>query len=644
MEKAYNYNYDVLVFSTFIKQSDSIEFQLGESNIFNMVNLSLLDGIIYAPDYMYIPGLKDKLERMLNEQCTCPIVVLDTKTGDWPLIELDDTKTMENLVDHLIDVHHVKKINLITGPKTHMHAKARWNGYLNSMKKHGLSVDEEQVLFGDFWVDTAVAYIKEIIEGKIQWPEAIVCANDQIAMAICNELASYGYLVPKDMIVVGYDRNFDYVSKTMTLTHCETPRMQQGNNAVTLLYNMLEGANEPLINDPLGDILLGQSCGCQPTYNDIVPFLKEQQASYQLETFYHSNHMEENLVSSNTLRECMEKICWYTYQIPEMKEIYLCLCDEWRNYIDIFDNDTEEEITNDIPYIGERKEKEYLQDSAGNEYLFQGYTDNMMIYAKKVNNEARVNREFYDTRIILPALYEERDYPTTYFFTPLHFKDRCLGYTALSFGKEIISPNENYRTWVRNINNALEFIRIQYELRYYNQRLNRLAIRDELTGLYNRHGFNMLAEEMINNSKKTNSKILMLFGDMDNLKQINDKYGHLEGDNAIRTLAQAFMSACRNDEVCARVGGDEIIIVTEGVQSSYVVEAIQTHISQFLEDYNRLTSKPYDIRVSLGFYEARVNETEVCESKADEILKYFYTQADSSMYRNKQLRKLQMLK
>ena len=102
---------------------------------------------------------------------------------------------------------------------------------------------------------------------------------------------------------------------------------------------------------------------------------------------------------------------------------------------------------------------------------------------------------WFDTSLMLPRIYEPRDYATAYIFTPLHFKDRCFGYSVLSYGGVPRSYDTTFRKWIKNVNSSLESLRRQIKLQYMYKRMEQMAVTDMLTGLYNRNGFNLYSAE-----------------------------------------------------------------------------------------------------------------------------------------------------
>lgn len=90
--------------------------------------------------------------------------------------------------------------------------------------------------------------------------------------------------------------------------------------------------------------------------------------------------------------------------------------------------------------------------------------------------------------------------------------------------------------------------------------LTEAALRDKLTGLYNRRGLSLLASPLLANLRRTESPAQLLFADVDDLKAINDQHGHAAGDAAIVTTADALRATFRDSDLVARYGGDEFLV------------------------------------------------------------------------------------
>lgn len=139
----------------------------------------------------------------------------------------------------------------------------------------------------------------------------------------------------------------------------------------------------------------------------------------------------------------------------------------------------------------------------------------------------------------------------------------------------------------------------------YNNQKNQISL-DELTGLNNRRELNKYIEKILNADEMQKVCICML--DADHFKQINDKFGHLEGDNALKTLSGILKRACgatKNDWFLSRYGGDEFIIVGLNKSPEHI-RSMREHIYDELKRVNSNAHSPYTLGLSFGYAEGMV--------------------------------------
>lgn len=159
--------------------------------------------------------------------------------------------------------------------------------------------------------------------------------------------------------------------------------------------------------------------------------------------------------------------------------------------------------------------------------------------------------------------------------------------------------------------------------------LKALSFTDDLTGLYNRRGFFILAEQGLKTAQRTGKEMLLIYGDLDNLKGINDTFGHKEGDQALTDTAQLLKDTFRESDIIARMGGDEFVILAmNSLESS--AEKLITRFKQILNVYHLQTKRPYRISISFGF--SSFDPLNPCS--VDVLI----AQADKFMYENKQMK------
>jgi diguanylate cyclase (GGDEF)-like protein len=129
-----------------------------------------------------------------------------------------------------------------------------------------------------------------------------------------------------------------------------------------------------------------------------------------------------------------------------------------------------------------------------------------------------------------------------------------------------------------------------------------MATYDELTGIYNRRGFKTIAQYSLNLCARQQIPAALVFMDLDKFKQINDRFGHAEGDRALITFAEQIKATYRNSDVVARLGGDEFAALLPNT-SKLLAEDLVTILQQSLKKHQQEISLDYDINFSYGIVE-----------------------------------------
>ena len=154
---------------------------------------------------------------------------------------------------------------------------------------------------------------------------------------------------------------------------------------------------------------------------------------------------------------------------------------------------------------------------------------------------------------------------------------------------------------------------------------------DDLTGLYNRRGFFSLAQKKLEISKRIKKKMFIIFVDIDNMKWINDTFGHREGDQSLIETSEILKRSYREADVIARMGGDEFaIIAMENTETSD--EILFSRLQKNLDFHNNETSRGYNLSMSIGI----IHFDHESNSTIDELL----SRADTLMYEDKKRKKL----
>ena len=153
------------------------------------------------------------------------------------------------------------------------------------------------------------------------------------------------------------------------------------------------------------------------------------------------------------------------------------------------------------------------------------------------------------------------------------------------------------------------------------------VLRDDLTGLYNRRGFALLAERRLKESRRSGAPQALVFADVDDFKAVNDAHGHDAGDRALVLAARALTATFRETDIVARIGGDEFAIVADLGGGDYAVDALAVRLEKQIARLLADSGLGFDLALTLGVTYSRAPQA----LSLDELLR----QADEFMYERK---------
>lgn len=601
-KKAAEYNYNVAVFAPFLaKKFDSTLNEQGEDNIYNLIDYDAFDGFIVLPNSLSEASSK-KLEEILKN-VEKPVVYVDKESDYFYSVCSDDYNSFKIIVNHLIKEHGFTRINCITGFQGFNLSEARLQGYKDALTENNIEIEDDRYTYGDFWRIEPVKFVDHILSCGLELPQAIVCANDTMAITICETLAERGYKVPGDIAVTGFDRILDGRIFHPQISSLEPAMVSMGEETVNVIMKILSGETLDKVQKISGNFFPTESCGCpyiirEKEANDIDTLHQNVELS---QYFINSIYMYENLQESETIEELFLTLANYWYMIDGIKTLHIFICENW-----------------DVLNEQEMKEKNFIPG-------YSKYVIDRFVAGEE--DSEKVNLGKIEAAKMFPPLFDNNLPPEMYFFFPVNFQNVTFGYSVVTCHGKTIAPNSIFRNWIKYLSNALEHLRSKQHLQWALKRIERISEMDALTGVYNRLGYENRVNKLFKKALDENRQFLVIMGDLDCLKKINDNFGHAEGDNAIRIIAKAFQNSFTEDEVCARIGGDEFIMFGVGDFDNEKLDNYFLRIREYLQHYNQNSTKPYIIDVSLGRYCGNV-----CENDS---LKDWIDRADDNMYQHK---------
>ena len=317
LERAFEHDLDACIFSMYRKYQDTAERELGESNIFSLMRPEDYDGAVILEDSIQTAGAAKRLEERLHEQFgDKPVLVVEQDSPYFPYIFTDGYSAMVELVDHLIEVHGYTDIAFLAGKKWHKHSITRANAYRAAMKAHGLEPSEDRTIYGDFWYSSGEVCADQLMGKGKALPQAVVCANDAMAIGLCNAFERRGVRIPQDVAVVSYDSTYEGQTSPKPITSSLVPAVELGHYAADFIYNSLCGKQTPPF-EYKPKLVIGQTCGCTEMTIPKHSANRDRWGTEISEEGYDSvfNTLAENLMAQTDIQEFLSVIYSYAYQI-----------------------------------------------------------------------------------------------------------------------------------------------------------------------------------------------------------------------------------------------------------------------------------------------------------------------------------------
>lgn len=574
IDKAAEFGYFVEIFSSTDGENLG-NYGIGEKSILRIPNFDDFSGVIFVSGTYLSAELCSRIAETLQSKCSCPIIDINQNHSFAPSVELDNDSATGQITEHLIGTHHYKRICYLGNVLEPYFSNRRKEAYSKVMKIHSLPVTDADIYECTYEESQIAASLTHFLSaGK---PDAIVCYNDRMALSMLAELLNRGYRVPEDIALTGTDMLDEGQSMNPSLTSVTFPVKELGKTAVEQLLLAIRGEQVEEISIIKAVPHIGGSCGCSNTYEK-NPFFFQHSVNRKVarmeDAIIDNIHMSSSLQGIVDLNEGIDLLEQFLPQIPACRDLYLCLYPDWDSI------------------------STHIRTITASEDEYKPNTDTILLkFAYK--NGKRLHECAFAKQSTLPDYLFDTD-AYAYIFSPLYFGEKEFGYVAMSYHGKNMSYPVGFFSWLMNVSSMLRNISENKRTGLLVSRLEEIYMKDEMTGLYNRHGYNLLSEELLENIKNTDTILTAFVFDLDGLKSINDTYGHSEGDFAICVLGGALKNALKEGDICTRIGGDEFYLLSANYTKDTAHDLIY-RINHYLSNYNRLHTKQYSLSVSSGF-------------------------------------------
>lgn len=559
-----------------------------------------------------------------------PVVSISVPTDllDSAYTKVDCSLTYNEIVHHLSEIHGCKKIGFFSGNLINtVECKERYEAYKNALHENELQMDEKLILHGDLRSATAEKIILENYSKKSKIPfDALICVNDLTAVGAIKALQKLNVKVPDEVKIIGFDNTTHASSCSPKLSTVNQDIFGQGYAAAEIAYKKLCGKKVDQENLIYPKIIYRQSCGCIPLADysdackdedlvtlhthDIERNFSEQNRTYPnfLNGIARVYSLFDLVKSGTTLKHF-----FYTLKyLMETAQIETCAVCFYETPLTIYkDSDF---------VIPEKMKLEMYADLKTGEELFEpGITFNPI------------------KSILPPGTFKKTK--GSYIIQPISAGEINYGYILFTLSSDVLALYSIFLKIISNgIAQAYEYTEAisknqqltdeNKELQKSNSALSKKSKTDELTKILNRRGFLELGQQTIDIAIEMGRNGLVFFADMDNLKIINDTFGHKVGDRAIRAQATVLTQSLRANDVVGRIGGDEFAIVASGLNITQI-EKIRNKVQTLSDKIKQEKGFEFNLSCSLGAIEF---------TKENHNLEQLLKTADKNMYKEKKIK------
>jgi len=593
-EYASKEDFDVFVFLSFASYSEHVTLMRGELNIYELLDPEDYDGVIVFSTAINSVETAISICNRAKEK-NIPVVSIGMEMDGIHSVCVSNDEGMRDLVDHLIEEHDVKRAFFIGGTPDHVDNIARLKVTKESFEAHGLKLNDDDIGYGKWTNRYTALVIDEMVSSGRELPDAIICANDIMAMAACTQLETHGILVPEDILVTGFDNCREGKMFYPALSSVEQNYKEIGYKACSIIFDELNGVKETAREKVTSRFACGESCGCSG------------EEDYRASRILYCRHIFRRNTDANLLEQNERVMRQWLTDMPNYKALKETLCDHYRR---------NHQFEGDGFYICVNEE--YFADvMISEEEMWKKGSSAGILELVSLKGGEIIDGLKVDAHTIVPAYAKEPGKQHVYFIIPMHYFENNYGYVVLTDFPYLIEENILYP--------YMEMLQQSIRLMRTNLRLKALYDRDQMTGLYNRFGYENKALPLYEDSINDKTNVMVMFVDINYMKRINDQFGHLNGDNAIRTVVAAINANIMADSIAIRFGGDEFLIIAPNCDEKKAL-SIKGAILKYLEDKNATKINPYDISVSIGY----VVSDPVSRPKA--TLQDYIREADNEMY------------
>ena len=519
---------------------------LAETSVYDLIPFDKVDVVVIMDEKI---KSRATVMQIINnaKKADVPTIVIDGEYDGVSIVNFDYKKGFEQVVRHIIEDHKVSRPHFMAGKRHSEFSNDRIKVFKKVLADNNIPYDDSMLSYGDFWSVPSRAAAEELVKRDVL-PDAVICANDIMAINVCDVFISHMIMVPGEVLVSGFD-GIDEASLAtpgVTTAKCDSVDLAK---TVMEVVNTSFNSKEPVRKSVIPKFIPNESCGCPrcaPSAISAVHGFNNRFYHHQ-DDIHIMQDFTSRIMSSDSIEDCLR-------YLRNPLATNMCI---------IVDESCFDEETNYFLEDADTSKKSIIYDS---------YIDEDCITP-------------YDPDTVVPHLTEllETGYPLI--FNALEYMRKSPGFVCYSFPRYDMIDYSKTPSLTSTIGMGLgSYINMRYQL-FIRNKIQRMYQNDALTGLYTRLAFYSKYEDLKDDPSNNGKDATIIMADLNGLKQINDTLGHSAGDDAIAAVAKRLKDCCPKDALCLRHGGDEMLALILGPCDADRIKAdIEEGLKQDSED------------------------------------------------------------
>ncbi len=590
--------YKVLVFNSFVDFYHGDAFDEGAKSVYEIINYDIIDVLVVYSDSFCNKRIVNEIVSRAKQNKKPVILINDEIDGCYSVLK-DYDIAFRHIITHIIEHHGVKDTFFMAGRKDDPYSQSRLKIYQEVLEANGLVFDEEKVGYGDYWEEPTKKVMENLIHSGEQLPQAFICANDSMAVAVCDVLSKYGYKVPKDILVTGFDGIAAARFHSPQITTCNENLNGLAKTTMRMVKLAVEEGQPCCVMDNQYKPLISESCGCQPMIQD----------GFRIDAEYLFNALNTMEAHEENMYTWIDRMLG----IKDMNGLFANLsgCIIKNSYVCL--------NSDFVPYA-----------LRGNNVSYKSRLSGEFLVIHSGYDEVEPDKtEILQLEDMVPELDDWAKDDTLYLLTAIYAGDEVCGFYAVRTDDIMIQRHKVKRV-AKTLNLACNV-----SLNYFRQMKLRLSVENAnvtnpITELPNLKGTVEWFNDFAGIEKNHNRSLSISVYGLPKYTYILENYGIEEAEEVSRFVAESLKIANPQDCFISHIADDGFAIINYYDDPEMIPQTIDSATSVFysvVEAHNSNSNKEYYVEVNCGCTELQPGWSGTIEG--------FLKAANSEMYMNR---------